>query len=565
VGRLGDPLPAEQDDLGCVTCVCAILLPRPMLDRVGTVPQEPTGERMRTRFAILTGVALSAVVLGATASAADDDRPIRVSGPTPFAPGCGGTSSATLYTNAEVQPHIAVNPRNPRHLVGVYQQDRWSDVASRGLVTQASFDGGQTRFSARPQVSTCAGGTTANGGDFERVTDSWASIAPDGTAYMASLSLTGGILAPGSQHGVLVSRSANGGKTWGEPTTLVREDGRAFNDLPSITADPTDARYVYAVWDRLALVDGGPHFVGPTYLSRSTDNGRTWEPPRPIFDPGLDRQTLANQIAVLPDGTLVNVFLHYKEDVDAGTATTEAAVIRSTDKGRTWSPPVKVGDMLAVGARDPQTQTPIRDGALIPHIAVGSGGAVYVAWQDARFTGGERDGVVLSRSTDGGRTWSDAVRVNADPTVQAFSPALATAPDGKVGVTYYDLRSNTADPATLPTDYRLASSADGGRTWAETRVSGPFDLATAPRVGAASSMYLGDFHGLVAAGPHFVPLFPMAGGDPNNRSDIFAAQVIPPASGFAVRPAAAPRMTPRFRQRVQANAARVPAAQLIRD
>jgi hypothetical protein len=47
---------------------------------------------------------------------------------------------------------------------------------------------------------------------------------------------------------------------------------------------------------------GAPYF-GATWFSRTTDGGQTWEPARPIFDPGGNSQTIGNQIVVLPDGT----------------------------------------------------------------------------------------------------------------------------------------------------------------------------------------------------------------------------------------------------------------------
>jgi hypothetical protein len=76
----------------------------------------------------------------------------------------------------------------------------------------------------------------------------------------------------------------------------------------------------------------------------------------------------------------------------------------------------------------------------------------------------------------------------------------------------------------LPTDYWLATSDDAGATWSEQRV-GSFDFATAPKVDRpVPSLYIGDYHGLVAAGSQFVALFPMTTGNPANPTDIFAAR-----------------------------------------
>jgi hypothetical protein len=112
--------------------------------------------------------------------------------------------------------------------------------------------------------------------------------------------------------------------------------------------------------------------------------------------------------------------------------------------------------------------------------------------------------------------------VNSDPGVTAFIPNVHVRADGTIGVTYYDLRSNTADPATLLTDYWLARSTDGVN-WSETRVSTAFDLAKAPN---AEGLFLGDYTGLVSSGSAFIAFYAKTTGDlTDNRNDIFAARI----------------------------------------
>jgi hypothetical protein len=236
-----------------------------------------------------------------------------------------------------------------------------------------------------------------------------------------------------------------------------------------------------------------------------------------IYDPGVRSQTIGSQIVVLPNGTLVNAFTQ----IDPGPNSTQAAsiqVIRSTDRGSSWSSPVKVADLLAVGVRDPATQQPVRDGSILPAVAAAPNGQLLIAWQDARFSGGVIDGIALSRSDDGGQTWSAPAQVNSARGVPAFTPTIRVRADGTIGITYYDLRSNTADPATLPTDLILARSANGA-TWTEVRLTPTFDLATAPQAGG---YFLGDYHGLAASGNVFVPVFVRTTGGTANRTDVFA-------------------------------------------
>jgi hypothetical protein len=439
----------------------------------------------------------------------------RASAETPFAAGCSGVpDTGTLYPNAEVEPFAAVNPRFPLNLVGVWQQDRWSNGGARGLGTGYSFDGGVTWKRVFPPFSRCAGGNAANHGDYERATDPWVSFSPNGVAHQMALSFDDTIVPGKPASAMLASRSTDGGRTWSRSTVLVADTEERFNDKNAMTADPTDARYVFAVWDRLSFVPG--EGAGPVLFARSVDNGRHWEPTRIVFDPGLDAQTIGARIEVLPSGGLVNLFTL----IDFVTGELTLQVILSNDKGATWSAPVKVADLLSIGATDPETGAAIRDGSILAQLAIGRGGTISVVWQDARFSSGARDGIAVSQSTDGGLTWSAPVQINRDPLVQAFLPSVHVRNDGTVGVSYHDFRSNTADPVTLLTDTWLTRSRDG-LIWRESRVSRPFDLAKAP---VARGFFVGDYQGLVSIGPIFVPFFVKTtdGSDTTNRTDAFS-------------------------------------------
>ena len=129
---------------------------------------------------------------------------------------------------------------------------------------------------------------------------------------------------------------------------------------------------------------------------------------------------------------------------------------------------------------------------------------MYVVWQDARFTGGV-DQVVISRSTDGGASWSPAEPVSDGPSDAAsFTPAIAVDGGGRVGVAYYSLRN---DPGRLlGVDLYLAFSTDGGVNFASSR---RVSRATWDATFAAFSRgkFLGDYQGLVAGKKLFHPLF----------------------------------------------------------
>ena len=492
----------------------------------------------KRRLAVLAAALAVVASLAALAgSATATVAPLTViSGPSPFT-NCNIGPGATSYVNAEVEPWIAVNPSNPSNRIAVYQQDRWSDGGARGLLASVTHNGGATWNRTFAPFTFCSGGSAGNGGDFERASDPWVTFAPNGDAYQVALNFNGSDFV----NAITVSKSTTGGDTWSPLTTLTREDGASnvsFVDKESITADPFDSHYVYAVWDRGHIPPDQANlnafhassFRGDIWFSRTTNGGASWEPARAIYAPQASKFSIGNQIVVLPNHDLVDItFLgHGSTKQRSGW---DVAVLRSTDRGATWSAPIIVSPVEAVGVTDPETGQGIRTGDILPEIAVDhASGALYAVWQDGSFTepppGHAYAGIALSKSTDGGRTWSTPVQVNQRPDVQAFTPSVEVAANGTVGVTYYDFRNDTSDPATLPTDYFIVYSHDGGATFGgEEHVAGPFDMKTAP---SAGGLFVGDYEGLTTSGNTFLPAFVQANsGNTTNRTDVFATTITP--------------------------------------
>jgi hypothetical protein len=512
-------------------------------------------------------VLAAAAVLAPTAAGVPltASAPVEASTTNPLA-ACPPDGSGVNFPGSEVEPWLEVNPVNPDNVVTFYQQDRYSDGGAKGNVAAVSFDGGLT-FPTRtvpPQLARC----TPGAGPFERGTDPWISFGPTGNLHAMTLAIdpnppTGGF----GDNAMVYNRSMDGGLNW-EPPIVLRQDTdpNFLNDKNSITADPNDADFVYAVWDRVQEPSRAQHvpehpigvgFKGPIWFTRTTNGGDSWEPARKIYETGANKQTIGNQIVVRPQGELFDFFgdIVNRSRRRGGIGPILVSFIVSRDQGATWSKPRAIDDQLpmslfrASSTIDPEpfpcpdpSQTgacPIRGGDFIPEVAVNvANGNLYAVWMDARFsfftTGAFRyDSIAFSQSTDGGSSWSAPIQVNLTPNSeplddrQAFTPSVDVAADGTLAVSYYDFRENTPDPATLLTRHYAAhchpamENCANPASWdEETAIGSPFNIREAA---FARGYFLGDYMGLDHDGSEFLPGFGSTlGGGP---SSIFVSRI----------------------------------------
>lgn len=347
-------------------------------------------------------------------------------------------------------PSMAVDPGEPDHLV---VGSRF-DTPHRGCRVDYSTDGGATWQSTAlesPPEGRC-----------------WApqvTIDDAGSVYVTTFDS----LDSGGSGGVYVYVSHDGGRTFSGPRR-VRGPGDGF--LPGIAADtsadsPHTGR-LYITWYEIAP---DPEQRYRAYLTFSDDGGRTWSDPTFLSTPD-DWQYLPD-VAVGPQGSVYVVF----KDLSTCTGFFQGAltptssptacpvgVIRSSDGGQTFDGSFEaataVYDDLSVLAQSGVTVTPDGD-VLVVFTSLPLDPGPGCAVEDVE--------VYVARSTDGGETWADPVRVNDEPCelpVEQRNPWIDAAPHGRVDVVFYDGR-NDPDGALL--DVYHASSHDGGVTFGANR------------------------------------------------------------------------------------------------
>ena len=446
----------------------------------------------------------------ATASG-DRVNEVIVSSASPFA-GCEAGAlprpSSRAYTNAEVEPGLAVNPTDPANMIGVYQQDRWSDGAARGIVVASTVNGGAAWKPQPLPFSSCAGGSS----DEPRAGDPWVVFGPTGIAWVIAT----------ATDGVRVATSSDKGSHWRASTVYRNAPGRTA-DKPWIASDPGSPATAYATWYTIERSES----TTTSWFSKTTDGGLTWSTAarmasvEPVAAAGATRPMGPVSPQLIVTAKALYVFSLYEPFSITPNPPFALGFQRSLDRGRSWSRPRIIQDVLTVGQSiDPNNGRAIRSGAEVVNAASDPAtGTLYVVWQDSRFEHGLRDQVALSRSADGGEHWSIPTRVNAAQNSPGMLPAIAVRPGGEIAVSFMDWRAlNAGERATLPASYWLAISTDGGVHFAETPLSARFDLLLAPDSGG---LFLGDYTGL-AVGPHgYSALFATTNEDePGNPTDI---------------------------------------------
>ena len=295
-----------------------------------------------------------------------------------------------------------------------------------------------------------------------------------------------------------VARSSDGGRTW--TSTYFNPNGGegAFNDKPMITVDDnarsTHFGTVYVAWDNN---NGNSNAHNNVLVSRSTDGGVTFSVPVVASgNPSGPQGVIAADPYVTPNGTLHVAW----KDADNNRIAESA----SADGGITFGAVHTVAaTQIPFDIAIPAEQS--RRALMYPSCGAISNTNLVCSFTDGSLSAGTD--VFIARSSDGGATWTPAVRVNDDPAGAVndqFNQWLAVdSADGSVNVSWSDTRN---DPTRAATDEYYARSTNGGVTFTTN-----IKVSTAPTnetcCGANLGDQYGDYEGIAALNGVVIPIW----------------------------------------------------------
>lgn len=153
-------------------------------------------------------------------------------------------------------------------------------------------------------------------------------------------------------------------------------------------------------------------------------------------------------------------------------------------------------------------------------------GNIYILASMGRMSTSDPADVMFSKSTDGGFTWSDPIRINTDPSLTNYQwfGTMSVAPNGRIDVVWLDTRDA---PAT--TDYSAlyySFSTNQGESWSENeKISDSFD----PHLGYPQQEKIGDYYDMESddAGANLAWANTF-----NDEQDVYYSRIIPLITGM---------------------------------
>lgn len=257
--------------------------------------------------------------------------------------------------------------------------------------------------------------------------------------------------------------STNNGATWSNQLTISTDD----LEKHSISSDinPLSNYYgrSYAVYTMLSP----PFKVRMTY----TDNGgQSWVPVSDVNNP--PQRCFGTDMAINKNGEVVVCWAVMSNPPSPNEMNIGFA--KSSDGGANWNvqeSPIPTKGITGVLSQKQNIRVNSTPRIAVDDTDSPYSGNIYIVTSQKELApAGNDPDIVLFRSTDNGNSWSQGIRVNQDPVNNGkiqFFPAINIDPQGGINIIYLDDRNTTSDSSGI----FLSRSTNGGDTWTDYEIS----------------------------------------------------------------------------------------------
>lgn len=296
---------------------------------------------------------------------------------------------------------------------------------------------------------------------------------------------------------IVIQHSTDNGATWNDGVGIGFLSPKN-QDKEWIAVDMHSPQFkgnIYVMWTEFDNYgSSNPNDSSRIKFSRSTDKGLTWSNSITISDRSGDCIDSDNTVegAVPCVGPNGEIYVSWAGPLGL-------MFDKSTNGGLTWGTDKFVSNIpggwdfnvsgiyrcngLPITACD-TSQSPFR-------------GNIYINWSDQR-NGSTNTDVFFVRSTDGGNTWSQPLKVNDDNSNrhQFFTWMTIDQTTGAIYIVFYDRRNTTGNL----TDVYVARSLDGGQSFVNFKVS---QSSFTP----SSNIFFGDYTNIAAFNKKVYPIW----------------------------------------------------------
>ena len=418
-----------------------------------------------------------------------------------------GASTVYQVTNdsdRDAETSVAINPTDTSNLVA-----GWISSGDRTCGFGVSNDGG-----AHWSVGVIPGIQTNFGGSFDRGTDPSVAFDKRGNAYYTCLAFNLSPPGLGSAGTVFVSKSTDGGHSWGAPVPVFAGETRPgkalnqFEDHQFLTHNPkTDELYLTETRFTAA---GKPRIL----FSKSTDGSATWTPPVAI-NPRSGNATFQDSFSA-GGATAGTIYVTFGGFSNAGLSNFDRIYIaKSTDGGGTFSAPQLLRTIVPLP--DPLPNAPWRSDSNLWVAVDQTTNQIYINYAD--YDEGNAQIRVLRVADLGDRFAVQGRTTVEDDAADQFFPFITIAPNHRVDVCYQDRGYVPGNSLIFTT---CGFSTDGAASFANQQVTTtPFD--------ASNNDFIGDYNWQASTTDAVHPIFVgdgVAGGD-QSKQEVFFANVTP--------------------------------------